>query len=214
MLETTFKINHINPNITHLEFDSGFAMCAAMMRFQAFYEDPTFRGKIFSRPEFEDWYRALDPKWLYHEKWAGFNITDQVFAPFLNSSFDPLTDTEAKVVNLFRETSGAHSVIATSRFGCPLVLKHEICHALYYTDVTYRASVDQVLADYDSELGLVKEEVARMGYSPVVLMDEVHANLIVDERHIKMNKVDHPVDAKLKLKAIFDSHYSNLARAA
>ena len=50
------KSEELVKDVFHLAFPSRYLLTSTFLRFQEHYESPHFRGKIFTREEFEDWY--------------------------------------------------------------------------------------------------------------------------------------------------------------
>ena len=84
------------------------------------------------------------------------------------------------------EFTQPYYIIATAvedeKMGEAGALEHEIAHALYSTNATYRNIVDTVLENLPAELRVkVTERVQNIiGYAPHVVWDETHAYLATD----------------------------------
>ena len=171
------KKTEVLSNIFLLEFDNNIELGSTMLRFQEFYESPKFRGKFFTFEEYKGWYTGYDKKkkFTYYTDWTGFNIPSYVLKPFLKGSFDPLSDNEKLLLNLFKNKNvdDEFYIIAVSKES-EFLVDHEIAHALYYTNKNYKKDVDKILSNYDVEK--IKDELRGTGgYCEEVLHDEVHA---------------------------------------
>lgn len=98
-----FKIREILHNVYQVHFDKQSQLASTFLRFQEFYESPKFRGRTFTRAEFEEYYTQEHGSFSYLEDWAGFNLPSDVLHPFLNGDFDPLSDEEVSLLQYFRQ---------------------------------------------------------------------------------------------------------------
>jgi hypothetical protein len=150
------------------------------MRFQEFYESPEFRGKIFTKKQFLDWY-AKERKTVYEEDWAGFNLPGWVIEVFRHGSFNPLSIEEKRLLSMCKNHSGSFYVIGTEN-GDMRVLEHELAHALFYLDPVYKKKVIGLLnkipkASRDN----MKKWLKSKGYHQSVFIDEMQAYVISDK---------------------------------
>lgn len=161
-----------------------------MMRFSEHYEGPKFRGKAFTRDEFDRYYRKKTGR-DYSDDWAGHNLPPHAFNAFFGGHFNPLTTDEQWVVDAVRpawtrwKNSGKDFyVIATNDESSPVTVRHEIAHALYYLDDRYRQAVDEIIrraADDHLDVAIdnqsMREWMLSIGYIEDVLNDEVQATV-------------------------------------
>jgi len=176
--EKKIKKTEVLRNIFLLEFESQVDLTSTFLRFQEHYESPEFRGKIFSLNEYKDWYTKLKGDFTYYTDWSGFNIPSYVLAPFYEGKFNPLSESEKQILELFRDVSQTFYIIGV--YGMPdekqmkHLLEHEIAHGLFYTEPTYKKKVLKILEKYNLE-GLKDWLRSLGGYHEEVLLDEVHA---------------------------------------
>lgn len=158
------------------------------MRFQEYYESPRFKGKIFTREEFAAWYvdQSIGGKgtgqFTYLGDWAGFNIPSSVLEPFYQGKFDPLTDNERALIDLFEERRNRlFYVFASDDDLDENASTHEIAHALFYVSPDYKSSVLRILSGIDEETRRrIKIILLHTGYHEDVVDDEMHAYMISD----------------------------------
>lgn len=159
-----------------VSFPDQHTACSTMMRFQEHYESPRFRGKIFDREEFEDWYATDRGKFTYYADWSGFNIPSRVLKPFKKGAFDPLTRKEKAFLRLVgSRAKGASYVIGCIR-GDAETLAHECVHGLFAIFPKYRKDVVAAIARHPAVL--LRKKLGRMGYHPDVFDDEINAYLL------------------------------------
>lgn len=181
-------------------------LASMFMRLQEFYESPKFRGKIFTKKEFLDWYKE-DRGTRYHEDWCGYNLPGWVIEVFRHGCFDPLSKDEQELINKCNLLTGSFYVIGTERGGEDdlKVQKHELAHALFYLDLNYR------LGAFDIIKGLSKTSKTQLeyylknaGYHPSSFVDEMHAYVLCDEPN-RLTKKAHQ-----RLNLLYDSHVRDI----
>lgn len=169
------KIKKLSSSIYLLKFRTKKDMAHTFLRFQENYESPEFMGKIFTHKEYFRWYKTIKNS-RYHEDWEGFNLPSSAFEPFMKGKFNPLTRNEIKLLSLFKGIKGDFYIIAFHGNGHHL-LGHELAHAVYAINKSYRNKVKKIIRKYD--VGHIKKELLKMGgYSKNVLDDEIQAYTI------------------------------------
>jgi len=206
------KIEHtkITDKIHLLTFRNQSDITSTFLRFQEHYESPNFRGKFFSLDEFKQWYIKTSPKGIesgeftYYSDWNGFNIPSYILKPFYDGKFNPLSEAEEKLLEIFKKEVGIFYIIGIYQGTkkANQLLNHEIAHGLFYTDDNYRADVLQLLSQFD--IDTIKEELrSKAGYHEEVLDDEVQAYSIDSVSNLKT-----PIPEKLsmELKKVYEKY--------
>lgn len=202
-LEKNNKLNiqhkEILDKIHLLTFDSQLEITSTLLRFQEYYESPKFKDKIFTLQQFKQRYIQTSPNgvlswnFTYYTDRNGFNIPSYVLKPFYNKQFDPLSDQEKQILDIFKNQKnlfyiiGIHKNIKTHKE----LLRHEIAHWLFYTNKDYREEIIEALCKYDIE-NIKKELRLSAWYHEDVLEDEIHA-YIIDS----WNDLKNPIPEKL-----------------
>lgn len=168
----------LSKNIFVLEFESQLDITSTFLRFQEYYESPKFSGKIFTLNEYKKWYIKEKGSFTYYTDWSGFNIPSYVLKPFFEGKFNPLSKKEKQLLNLFKDIKNKYYIIGIhkgmNKKKIKYLLRHEIAHAMFYTDSNYRLEVLHILKKYD--VSKIKDKLSSMGgYARSVLDDEVHA---------------------------------------
>lgn len=176
-----FVMKELQPGVFYLLFKDRIELAKTMLRFQEHFESPMYRGKVFSKKEFEAWYRQKkNGKFDYYDFWGdGFNIPSHVLNAFYSGEFKNLTAKEKLILNAFRNRRHTKFyVIATAKNSETKTFEHEIAHALYYLNPEYRAEIEQVLNSIDIRPveKFLKEFYG--DYHDSVLRDEAHAWLM------------------------------------
>jgi len=181
-----------SPECYHLQFKNHYEMCLALVRIQEFYESSSnrFREHHFSLEEYMDWYSQEYGKgvFTYPDDWDGFNIPSHILGRFLSTfkwdlrpwELDLIWALEEAGVDIGEVDCDKHQfyVIGTVLDDNPVNFKHELCHGLFYMNSKYRAEVERVVKKY--KLGGFRKKLLKLGYSKLVLIDEIQAYLLTE----------------------------------
>jgi hypothetical protein len=159
-----------------LRFETQYELASSFLRIQEHYESRRFAGRVFSLEEFMDWYAAEFGGFTYYQDWVGFNVPSSGLVPFRAGKFDPLLEKEKRILRFFARERAPFYVIGVTRKGSHRELTHELAHALYFTDKTYRRAVQEAMQGYDTSS--IGRKLYRIGYARHVICDEVHAYLV------------------------------------
>lgn len=179
--------------------DSKKELAETMMRFQEYYESPVWQGKIFTRGQFLNWYSTEYGANTYAADWSGFNFPSIILEPFKKGLFDPLTNNEKKLIKLLRYRNDDFYIIGANSSD---VLKHELCHALYYTNKEYRSEVEGLLNKNKNKIKHLIKHLLEMGYCEGVLLDEVQA-YVLDGTYLQENNIEVPEEIINNIKKIY-----------
>jgi hypothetical protein len=195
----------VRKNIFLVSFPTHNELCSTFLRFQEYYESPEFRGKIFTLDEYKDWYIKIKGSFSYFTDWSGFNISSNVFVPFREGKFNPLSEQEINLLKSFENDNGPFYLIGVSNTGTqkdPRLLKHEIAHGLFYTEPEYKRKAQEILSRYDLE-DLKNWLRDQGGYHESVIEDECHAYGLTGSRKLT---VEIPQELSNELNALFESY--------
>jgi len=185
------KVSKLTDNILLFEFKEKAEMAKTFLRFQEHYESPEFKGKVFTVDEFKAWYTPYMKKkrFTYYSDWEGFNVPSYIFKTFLNGNFDPLSDREKALLAELPNTDEPFYVIGTLD-GDNESMKHELAHAMYYTDENYKKGVQNILLDWSKQLIPLYKYFNENCYDVTVYADEANAYLIADYEVLIDDEVD------------------------
>ncbi len=190
------KVNQVLSKIYHLKFDTQYEICSTLFRFQEFYQSPykEIKGKYFSAAKFKEVYKKYNKgKYTYNKKWVGFNFPSEILKPFYEGKFPELSDKEREILNYFSNIKGKFYIIGTYTNSS---LSHEIAHALFYINESYKKEVLKELNNID--ITYWKDEIREFGYAEDVLIDEIHAYMMEPDSYLKAWFKDKEFDKKLK----------------
>ena len=154
--------------------DSQSELGNAFMRFQEYYESPNldFKNKIFTCGQVRAWYSETYGADSYHHDWSGFNFPSTVLVPFKQGLFDPLTQEEQWLLELFKYRHDNFYIIGAQTYA---VLRHELAHALYSHDKKYAAQINAILDKNKSKIKATRKYILDKGYHEDVINDELQA---------------------------------------
>jgi hypothetical protein len=210
------EIKKIGESIYHLEFANQRKMAKTFVRFQEHFESPKYRGKVFTFKEFKKWYKKKNKgKFSYPDDYVGFNIPSAVLRPFYEGKFDPLSEKEKWLLEQFKQTAGRFYIIGTfkekSKKSAEQTFRHELAHALYYTNEAYQQEVNDVLKSVDLTK-LNKAFAKEADYHESVFLDECHAYILCDLKWMKKTWKVNPKryeETHKKLEKVFEKYHAS-----
>jgi len=203
------KIKELYHGIFQLIYPNQKALCKAMLRFQEHYESPAFAGEVFSLEDFKLWYIATSKrgiktnKFTYYSDWNGGNFPDYVLTPFIKGKFDPLSKEEKQIITAVKGIQHPKFYFVLTHEKKPQIIEHEIAHALYYLDSSYKQEVDTVFTDYLAHNLINIRKLFEAGYSNQVIADELQAYTICGASKLNLifsKTIEH------KIRSIFKKH--------
>jgi hypothetical protein len=202
------KVTEIKPRTFIIDFETRQELLKTFIRFQEYYESPEFKDKVFTVEEYADWYVKHYKKesFTYYDDWSGCNVPSFIFEDFRSGKMNPLSKREIQLLEKLPNDGEKFYVIGTFQGGQKGIIEHEICHSLYYSNSSYKYSVDKLLSQYDGQLEEVKKYVLELGYHQSVLMDEVQAYISGTPDKLKENNVNYPEELHKELKDVFKSY--------
>jgi hypothetical protein len=175
-----YKVEEVRPNVIAVVVPDDYERAMFFWRVQEFYESPCklFRGSSFSVWDYARWYsRKYGGCFSYPRDFVGFNLPLVVAKKcYEMNPVETPYDQEMKslVDSLFLNGERKYLIGAESLKGS--TFDHEMAHALYYTDDSYRNDMDEVTAGLSKPaLSAFRKNLAKIGYCRQVFKDEVQA---------------------------------------
>lgn len=190
-----------------LRFKTQYQLAASFLRIQEHYESPHFHGRIFSLEQFMDWYASRYGNFTYYQDWTGFNVPSTALQPFYEGKFDPLSAKEKRLLSLFKDLKERFYVIGVCESDAKHSLAHELAHALYFTDESYRKAAQKAMHGY--KMTKLAMQIADLGYAKHVIPDEIQAYLISPSGKLGATCALKPLQQRLR--ALFRQHSKNLS---
>lgn len=174
------KVKQQKYNSVWIKADSQEELNITFMRFTEFYESPNpkFRNNIFTIGQLKNWYSLTYGADTYHKDWIGFNIPSLTLIPFRQGLFDPLTEQEQELLDLFKYRYDNFYIIGAQNDS---VLRHELAHALYASNIKYKNSINTYISKHKSSLRKISKYILDKGYCKDVLYDEIQAYITDNE---------------------------------
>lgn len=185
-----YKLNEILPCIFHFSTENAYDLGMTFLRYQEYYENPEWKGRVFTIFEFMDWYvkKNEDTVFTYPNDWGGYNIPSWVIyelqekIPDWNPYDNVIREVTSKVENKFNVTRKSFYLIGTSSADEKderQYIKHEIAHGLFFTDERYKQEMLEEVKNIPKKLykdicGVLH---GPLSYHPDVFDDEIQAYL-------------------------------------
>ena len=191
-----------------LRFKTQYELAATFLRVQEHYESPQFHGRVFSLEQYMNWYAARYGNFTYYQDWSGFNVPSTAFQPFYEGKFDPLSEKEKQLLRLFEKLRDRFYVIGIYDGRAKGSLTHELAHALFFVDDSYREAVRVAMRGYDT--ATLARQIAEAGYAKHVIPDEMQAYIVAPSgklgaAHGQLKPL------RQKLRALFKQHSKRLS---
>jgi hypothetical protein len=179
-MKINYKIKEVLPNIFAVIVKNHYDLAMLFCRAQEYYESPNskFRNNQFSIWNYMKWYHEKYNKgFTYGNDWSGFNIPIAVLKQcYKISKIESPYDIAMK--EIVKKISSNNGYV----IGCEDLegdtFKHEICHALYYTNKIYKKELDNITKTLPKKhYKILKENILQMGYASKVVNDEIQAYL-------------------------------------
>jgi hypothetical protein len=200
------KTKLFGDNIICFTADTQKELTLTFFRVQEFYESqkPALFRKAFDAYTFLTEMMDDEGNINYFSEWDGFNIPSHIFSAWMHSTVyeDRSMYEEEMIDQIFKklDTAKLFYVIGV-RKGDEDTLKHEICHALYYTDTQFKQEADNLVSVFASTYPKLydqfRQDLLNMGYAADVVQDELVAWLSSStESDIEYNFCDTYADLK------------------
>jgi len=170
------KLKILKNNILLVTFKTQKELTFTMCRPQEYYEASSskLRGNVFSFEKLVEHYTDDNGYISYFNYWSGFNLPGEVFTDFLNK-FD-LTMREQKLYNLVKSHINKPYYLIACKKEDNVTLEHELVHAHYYLNPTYKQAANILVKHMNPEL---RKDLTRklkfLGYTNAVIVDEINA---------------------------------------
>lgn len=219
------KVHRVAKGIYSVVIPDAYERCMLFMRAQEYYETPLkeFNGKTFDLFEFMNAYRKKFGSKVtcdYTKHWAGFNVPSESIEKCYkqlcqmdNQKYMTVYDWEMLVIlKAIRQhqPKGKFYLIGvdSERSG---IMKHELAHAFYYTNMDYKAEMMSAIVTNMTEdcRNKFNHALKLLGYEEKVYMDETQAFLSTG-LHVTMNRVPRVKTLSKIFSKIYKQYYNEL----
>ena len=151
-------------------------------RVQEFYESDSnlFNGNDFSMWDYMRWYSAKNKGvFTYTKDWSGFNIPFKVALNCVigteeETPYDKVMQDILDQILLTDNPADAYIIGTKSDKG--LTFRHEMAHALYYTNKDYKYMADKLISTMPFRYyNIIVVNLLNLGYDKSVINDEIQA---------------------------------------
>lgn len=185
------KLRKEAERVYSLSFDNRKELCLCFLRYQEFYESDNhrFQNRTFTWAEYITWYAKKRGSFSYAEDWSGFNfpantirVVQKLGIPDPNH-YDRLMDGLLGLIEGEAETSDCYLI--GFQTGHATTLDHEMAHAAYYLDETYRYEVESLVLALPENLGeSLSTAIQTLGYAKSSVLDEIQAFALTGSRKL------------------------------
>lgn len=190
------------------QYERGMLFCRA----QEYYESPNpkFRGKRFSIWDYFRWYvkQSGSGCFSYPRDFSGFNLPLDVVVDCYSSAtaFETTYDTALWYIasKLYDGTRKYLIGVDSLKAG---IFEHELAHALYYTDDTYRETMDAITGELSKpDFKKFQANLRALGYCSDVTHDEIQAYMATDIDKKVVKGIAKAIDWHHKYKTVFTKY--------
>jgi len=217
-MKIEFKIEEVVPKVFAVIVKDHYHRGMLFCRVQEYYESPNpdFRSKHFNIWDYIEWYsREHNDSFTYTLDWGGFNIPlpiawecyegkekpnkkvmydgvrsmpDNWKSPYDEVMKDIIWNIQSRMFNKKNKRDMNAYIIGAPSME-DTTFDHEVCHGLYYTNKEYKALVDEVTLTIPTDVySKFKKNLLDMGYTDLVIDDEIQAYLSTNYEYNKFTK--------------------------
>lgn len=180
-----YKVKEARPNVVVVVVPDDYERAMLFWRVQEFYESPSkkFRGASFSVWDYARWYaKRTGGCFSYPKDFVGFNLPLVVAKKcYEMNEVETPYDKEMKAIVDSLFVNGERKYLIGSDSAEGLTFDHEMAHALYYTDISYKNEMDDITRSVPkAPLTVMKKNLAKIGYCSAVFKDEIQAYMATE----------------------------------
>ena len=186
-MKIEYTLKEVRPNIFAVIVPNDYDRAMLFCRVQEFYESDSdlFKEQDFSIWDYMKWYSEKRGSFTYTKDWSGFNIPFKValnctLGAQCESPYDIAMQDILDQILLTDNPADAYIIGTESIRGN--IFKHELCHALYYTNREYKILADAVSGLYltDDIYNTLSTNLKQLGYNEDVIPDEIQAYMMTN----------------------------------
>lgn len=193
-MEIEYTLKEVRPSIFAVVVPNDYDRAMLFCRVQEFYESDNslFNGQDFSIWDYMKWYSEKNKGlFTYPKDWNGFNIP---FSVALNciigteeeTPYDKIMQDILDKILLTENYYGSY--IIGTKLDNGITFKHEMAHALYYTNEEYKNIVDKLTSAIPLKYyNIMAINLLNLGYDKSVIDDEIQAYMSTNYNHKYFN---------------------------
>ena len=187
-MKIEYTLKELRPNIFAVIVPNDYDRAMLFCRVQEFYESDSeqFVETDFDMWEYVRWYSMKNKNsFTYAKDWCGFNI------PFIKAVNCMIGIKNKTPYDIFMEeiidkilsdyNYNTSSYIIGTKSDRGTTFKHELCHALYFTNSIYKELADELTYQLDVDAyWALHLNLVELGYNENVIADEIQAYLMTN----------------------------------
>lgn len=187
-MKIEYTLKEVKDNIFSVIVPNDYNRAMLFCRVQEFYESDNddFVNADFDMWEYVRWYSMKNKNsFTYAKDWSGFNIPFKVAVNCMIAikNKTPYDDVMEEIIDeiLRNHNYSLSSYIIGTKSDKGSEFKHEMCHALYYTNKTYKYTADILTSLISIKYkNIFKENLKALGYNESVIDDEIQAYMMTN----------------------------------
>lgn len=219
IMKIEYTLKEVKPNIFAIIVPDDYDRAMLFCRVQEFYESDNrlYKDQDFDIWDFMRWYsRENNRMFTYTRDWTGFNLP---FNTALNCIIgikdrNPYDIVMQEIIDKILLTENpADAYIIGVKFDRGFTFKHEMCHALYHTNRSYKAKADNTTNNEMSLsiYGTLADNLIQIGYDQSVINDEIQAYMMTNYKSKYFSK-NAPMDKLIELHNIYKEQLNQFLR--
>jgi len=187
-MKIEYTLKEIKDNVFAVIVPNDYDRAMLFCRVQEFYESDNdeFLNSDFDMWEYVRWYSKNNKNsFTYAKDWSGFNVPFKVAVNCMIAikNKTPYDDIMEEIIDeiLRNHNYSLSSYIIGTKTDSGSTFKHEMCHALYYTNKTYKDTADVLISLIEKKYkNIFKNNLMELGYNESVIADEIQAYMMTN----------------------------------
>lgn len=188
-MKIEYTLKEVKDNVFAVIIPNNYDRAMLFCRIQEFYESDNeeFLNSDFDMWEYVRWYSKNNKNsFTYAKDWSGFNVPFKVAVNCMIAikNKTPYDDIMEEIIDeiLRNYNYSLSSYIIGVKSDTGDTFKHELCHALYYTNATYKELADAITTKYISDeiYDKLSSNLLKLGYNKDVIQDEIQAYMMTN----------------------------------
>lgn len=203
-----YNIKIIKNNIFVISVKNKYDLGMLFFRVQEFYESISvkFRNKKYCIWDYFKWYAHFNNGcFSYPKDYCGYNVPIDVARQCykknkIQSPYDEI------FINILKSIKLKNGYIIGSDNLKSDIYKHELCHALYYTNSFYRKNMNDITKNIPKKvLTKFKSNLKKKGYCNNVMLDEIQAYMAVEQNNVITQGIKNTQNIHKKYNEVFEN---------
>lgn len=207
-----YRVKEVSKNIFVAIVPNRYQRAMLFCRVQEFYESPSskFRKNSFSIWDYFSWYARTYKRgcFSYPSDFTGFNLPVNIAKKCyeMNKKETPYDYEMCSIIKKIFKKGQKQYLIGVDSIKNS-TYKHEMAHALYYTNKKYKSDMNILINSISKSNFLkLKSNLKKIGYCNEVAKDEIQAYMATEINKTITNGVSNAISTHKKFKCVFDNY--------